>query len=179
MTRKLLLIGLALAILLFFVWKVGTETYLAPVQQNYEISKRLLDTNQALLARMENEERTKEQLEEELNELEVYLPFEEEANQLLESLNELQQGLDVDITQVVKLPAESNIEAEGLSVMQSVFQVEVDYTNLNDFRQLIEDFTTVERTISLQSLNYDNSNTGTGSGTFVIRTYYQGNNQVD
>lgn len=173
LTRKLALIGIMLFVILFAAWYFGSQ-HLSPRRAAYQTSSQMANEQQALLTRMSHEGRSEEDLQSELEDLEIYLPFEENTDQLLESLNALQQGLDVEIEQIIKLEGESNIPAEGFTVSQTMFQVEVIYSDLDDLRQLITDFTEVDRIIELVSLSYEQLDENSGTGSFTIRTYYQG-----
>lgn len=176
LTRKLTIIGIGLLLLLILAWHFGNQMIVEPYRQTYQSSSSLLNEQEALLIRMQNEDRSLQELEGEYEELQEYLPVTINTDQMVRELDELAEGLDVDIERITKLTNEAT-ESVEYDLMQVEYHVDFSYQNIQDVYTMIEDFTEMERIIELPALDYAQSGSNDGTGSFTVRTYYQGMNQ--
>lgn len=176
LTRKLALIGVGLILVLFLMWHFGNQMIVEPYRQTYQSSSSLLDEQEALLIRMQNEERSLEQLEAEYEELQTFLPISSNTDQILRELDDLAEGLDVEIERITQVTTEAT-ESVEYDLMQTEYHVDITYQSIQDVYTMVEDFTELERIIELPTLEYTQSGTSDGTGSFTVRTYYQGVNQ--
>lgn len=169
------LFAVVVVFLLFGMFYFAEKHYISPEREIYESSSRILDEQNVLLARANQQAQTEEEWLNDSTALQVHLPLREDADYFVQEINELLTSDTIEIERLIKDESRSGIVSETTSLNQMYYLMELNFSSLADFQLFIENVIQADRFIEVIELEYQQVDTSNWEGFLLLRTYYQEN----
>ncbi|MBM7541786.1 hypothetical protein [Amphibacillus cookii] len=171
-----------LYLLLIIVFLIATGYYgnrllLSEDRQSLTDSEEVLATQQRLLDQLLKADKAEEDWLDEAEKLRSQLPTEQNVDQLIDSVFELEERLDVTITRITKSTEPIILEQDDYPHQINIidYQLSFETVSLEGFNTFIRELNDMERFVELIQLEYQQPFDDQVSSNVTIRAFYNEN----
>lgn len=158
--------------IIFSLFYVAENQFVAPEREIAERSSRILEEQNALLSRADQQQQTEEEWLDDLEAVHIHLPQTEDADHLIQEINELIPSDTIEVERLIKDEGQSGIVSEVTSMYQLLYRMEINFSSLDDFHSLTDDLIHADRFIEIVEVEYHQVDTNSWEGFLLLRAYY-------
>lgn len=174
-TKESIILLILSLILLIGGLYYGQQAFIQPASEAQASSTRILNDQKELLEKIENSELTEQELTTELELLNESLPITSDPSTWLNNIKELADmaSLEVFLFNSVEATSESETEENIENISTQSYQLEVEYNNIEELKQFIEEIYGLTQTTDITSIYYEVGQSLEYRATIFMKTYNQ------